>query len=225
LKLKNNPTIMTTIAIVDDHELLRSGLCAIINEFEEYQVIAALDNGKSLTNFLKSNPPPDIILLDINMPIMDGYETADWIKLNLLDTKVLVLSMLENDGAIIRMLKNGARGYILKDSSPKDFKRALNAIRDSGYFINELVSNRMIHYINKSDSADISISPIHQLSINELSFLHHVCTDKTYKEIAEEMNLSPRTIDTYRDNLFKKLLIKTRTGLAMFAIRNKLIEI
>jgi len=216
---------MTTIVIVDDHELLRTGLCAIINGFEEYQVIAALDNGKSLTNYLRSNPPPDILLLDITMPIMDGYETAAWVKLNLLDTKVLVLSMLENDGAIIRMLKNGARGYILKDSNPKDFKRALNAIRDKGYFINELVSNRMIHYINKSDSADISISPIHQLSINELSFLHHVCTDKTYKEIAEEMNLSPRTIDTYRDNLFKKLLIKTRTGLAMFAIRNKLIEI
>ena len=216
---------MTTIAIVDDHELLRKGLSAIIDGFEEYQVVAELDNGKSLINFLKSNPPPDIILLDITMPIMDGYETASWIKLNLLDTKVLVLTMLENDGAIIRMLKNGARGYILKDSNPKDFFRALNVIRDAGYFINELVSNRMIHYINKSDSADISISPIHQLSMNELSFLHHVCTDKTYKEIAEEMHLSPRTIDTYRDNLFKKLLIKTRTGLAMFAIRNKLIEI
>ena len=216
---------MTTIAIVDDHELLRKGLSAIIDGFEEYQVVAELDNGKSLINFLKSNPPPDIILLDITMPIMDGYETASWIKLNLLATKVLVLTMLENDGAIIRMLKNGARGYILKDSNPKDFFRALNVIRDAGYFINELVSNRMIHYINKSDSADISISPIHQLSMNELSFLHHVCTDKTYKEIAEEMHLSPRTIDTYRDNLFKKLLIKTRTGLAMFAIRNKLIEI
>ena len=216
---------MTTIAIVDDHELLRTGISAIIHGFEEYQVVAELDNGKSLTNFLKSNPTPDIILLDISMPIMDGYETSAWIKLNLLETKVLVLSMLENDGAIIRMLKNGARGYILKDSNPKDFLRALNTIRDNGYFINELVSNRMIHYINKSNSADISISPIHQLSINELSFLQHVCTDKTYKEIAEEMNLSPRTIDTYRDNLFKKLLIKTRTGLAIFAIRNKLIEI
>ena len=216
---------MTTIAIIDDHELLRAGLIEIIDDFEEFQVVAALNNGKLLTDFLKSNPPPDIVLLDINMPIMDGYETADWIKLNLLDTKVLVLSMLDNDGAIIRMLKNGALGFILKDCSPTDFKRALIAIRDSGYFINEIVSNRMIHYINKSDSGDISISPIHKLSINELSFLQHVCSDKTYKQIAKEMNLSPRTIDTYRDNLFKKLNIKNRTGLAMFAIRNKLIDI
>jgi len=216
---------MTTIAIIDDHELLRAGLVEIITDFEEFQVVASFNNGKLLLDFLKSNPPPDIVLLDINMPIMNGYETADWIKLNLFDTKVLVLSMLENDGAIIRMLKNGARGYILKDSSPQDFKSALIAIIDSGYFINEIVSNRMIHYINKSDSSDISISPVHKLSINELCFLQHVCSDKKYKDIAKEMNLSPRTIDTYRDNLFKKLQVKNRTGLALFAIRNKLVEI
>lgn len=155
---------------------------------------------------------------------MDGYETAAWIKANLPDTKVLVLSMLENDRAIIRMLKNGARGYILKDSNPKIFKKALNSIRDTGYFINELVSNKLMHYINQDDPLDTQIMPIQSLSTNELTFLKLICTDKTYREIAEEMNLSPRTIDTYRDNLFKKLQIKTRTGLAIFAIRNGLIE-
>jgi len=159
------------------------------------------------------------------MPVMDGYETASWIKANLPDTKVLVLSMLENDGAIIRMLKHGARGYILKDSNPKIFRKALNSIRDSGYFINELVSNKLMHYINQEDSLDAQVMPIQTLSENELTFLKWICTDKTYKEIADEMNLSPRTIDTYRDNLFKKLQIKTRTGLAIFAIKNGIIDI
>ncbi len=133
--------------------------------------------------------------------------------------------MLENDGAIIRMLKNGARGYILKDSNPKIFRKALNSIRDSGYFINELVSNKLMHYINQEESHEAQVMPIQTLSDNELTFLKWICTDKTYKEIADEMNLSPRTIDTYRDNLFKKLQIKTRTGLAIFAIKNSIIDI
>jgi len=216
---------MTTIALVDDHELLRSGLAAIVNTFDGYKVMLEADNGQALIQNLKNKPAPDIILLDITMPIMDGYETSAWIKANLPETKVLVLSMLENDAAIIRMLKNGARGYILKDSNPKIFRKALNSIRDSGYFINELVSNKLMHYINQEESYDAQVTPIQTLSENEMTFLKWICTDKTYKEIAEEMNLSPRTIDTYRDNLFKKLQIKTRTGLAIFAIKNNIIDI
>jgi DNA-binding NarL/FixJ family response regulator len=215
---------MTTVALVDDHELLRTGLAAIVNTFDGYKVIFEASNGKEFIASLKTKPTPDIILLDITMPVMDGYETAAWVKLNLPDTKVLVLSMLENDGAIIRMLKNGARGYILKDSNPKIFRTAMNHIRDTGYYINDLVSNKLMHYINQDDGTEMQVLPMQHLSDNELCFLKLICTDKTYKEIAEDMSLSPRTIDTYRDNLFKKLQIKTRTGLAIFAIRNGLID-
>ncbi len=216
---------MTTVALVDDHELLRSGLAAIINTFDGYKVIMEADNGKVFITNLKGNAAPDIVLLDITMPVMDGYETAGWIKTNLPETKVLVLSMLENDGAIIRMLKNGARGYILKDSNPKIFRSAMNNIRDTGYFINDLVSNKLMHYINQDESTEMQLLPLQHLSDNEIRFLKLICTDKTYKEIAEDMHLSPRTIDTYRDNLFKKLQIRTRTGLAIFAILNGLVEI
>jgi two-component system invasion response regulator UvrY len=215
---------MTTVALVDDHELLRTGLAAIVNTFVGYKVIFEASNGKEFIACLKTKPTPDIILLDITMPVMDGYETAAWIKLNLPETKVLVLSMLENEGAIIRMIKNGARGYILKDSNPKVFRTAMNNIRDTGYFINDLVSNKLMHYINQDDTTEGQIMPMQHLSDNELCFLKLICTDKTYKEIADDMSLSPRTIDTYRDNLFKKLQIKTRTGLAIFAIRNGLID-
>ena len=216
---------MTTVALVDDHELLRSGLAAIINTFDGYKVIMEADNGKVFITNLKGNAAPDIVLLDITMPVMDGYETAGWIKTNLPETKVLVLSMLENDGAIIRMLKNGARGYILKDSNSKIFRSAMNNIRDTGYFINDLVSNKLMHYINQDESTEMQLLPLQHLSDNEIRFLKLICTDKTYKEIAEDMHLSPRTIDTYRDYLFKNLQIRTRTGLAIFAIRNGLVEI
>ena len=216
---------MTNIALVDDHELLRTGLAAIINSFEGFKVAMEANNGKEFIEKVKTKTPPDIVLLDITMPVMDGYETSSWIKANLPQTKVLVLSMLENDTAIIRMLKNGARGYILKDSKPKVFKDALDSIRDSGYFINELVSNKLMHYINHEEVFDTDTFALNTLTDNEVTFLKWICTEKTYKEIADEMCLSPRTIDTYRDNLFKKLDVKTRVGLAIFAIKNSLVTI
>lgn len=216
---------MTFVALVDDHELLRTGLVSIINSFEGFKVVMEANNGKQFIEKVKTKTPPDIVLLDITMPVMDGYETSGWIKNNLPQTKVLVLSMLENDTAIIRMLKNGARGYILKDSKPKVFKDALDSIRDSGYFINELVSNKLMHYINHEEVFDGDTVALNSLTENEVTFLKWICTEKTYKEIADEMCLSPRTIDTYRDNLFKKLDVKTRVGLAIFAIKNGLVNI
>lgn len=216
---------MTFVALVDDHELLRTGLAAIINSFEGFKVVMEANNGKQFIEKVKGKTPPDIVLLDITMPVMDGYETSIWIKANLPKTKVLVLSMLENDTAIIRMLKNGARGYILKDSKPKVFKDALDNIRDSGYFINELVSNKLMHYINHEEVFEGDALALNNLTENETTFLKWICTEKTYKEIADEMCLSPRTIDTYRDNLFKKLDVKTRVGLAIFAIKNGIYNI
>jgi DNA-binding NarL/FixJ family response regulator len=216
---------MTFVALVDDHELLRTGLAAMINSFEGYKVALEANNGQQFIEKIKSKTPPDIILLDITMPQMDGYETSHWIKTNMPQTKILVLSMLENDTAIIRMLKNGARGYILKDSKPKVFKEALDSIRDSGYFINELVSSKLMHYINHEEVFDSDAFALNNLSENEVTFLKWICTEKTYKEIADEMCLSPRTIDTYRDNLFKKLDVKTRVGLAIFAIKNGIVNI
>lgn len=216
---------MTFVALVDDHELLRTGLAAIINSFEGYKVVIEANNGKQFIEKVKIKTPPDIVLLDITMPVMDGYETSIWIKANLPPTKVLVLSVLENDTAIIRMLKNGARGYLLKDSKPKVFKEALDSIRDSGYFINELVSNKLMHYINQEEIFDTDAVVLNTLTENEVTFLKWICTEKTYKQIAEEMCLSPRTIDTYRDNLFKKLDVKTRVGLAIFAIKNGIVNI
>jgi len=216
---------MTLVALVDDHELLRTGLAAIINSFEGYKVILEANNGKHFFEKVDPKNSPDIILLDITMPVMDGYDTSGWLKANMPKAKILVLSMLENDTAIIRMLKNGARGYILKDSKPMVFKEALDNIRDSGYFINDLVSNKLMQYINHEDVFDNDKHTMSNLTDNELIFLKWICTEKTYKEIADEMFLSPRTIDTYRDNLFRKLDVKTRVGLAIFAIKNGIVKI
>lgn len=210
------------IALVDDHSLLRNGLAALINSFEGYKVLFEAENGKDFIRQLKPNSPPDIVLLDITMPQMNGYETAEWIKTNLPETKVLVLSVMENDDAIINMLRKGAKGYILKDSKPDVFREALNSIRDNGFYLNDLVSSKMLYYMNKEKGF---LHASTALTERELQVLKLSCTEKTYKEIADEMTVSPRTIDSYRDSLFEKLGVTSRVGLVLFAIKNGIVKI
>ncbi|HEX7845730.1 MAG TPA: response regulator transcription factor [Chitinophagaceae bacterium] len=209
---------VTQIALVDDHSLLRGSLASLINSFEGFSVSFEADNGKDFIAQLQKFPAPDIVLLDITMPEMNGFETAAWIKTHMPSIRVLVLSMMDNETAIISMLKNGVRGYILKDSKPAVFKQALIDIRDIGFFINDLVSNKMLSYISGNRQEDQS-GIISELSSNERIFLVHCCSDLAYKEIAIEMRLSTRTIEGYRDDLFKKLDINSRVGLALFAVK------
>jgi DNA-binding NarL/FixJ family response regulator len=182
-------------------------------------VLFEANNGKDFIEQLKNYAIPDIVLLDINMPEMNGFDTADWIKQNLPSVKVLVLSVMDTDTIIISMLKKGARGYILKDSKPAVFKQALDHIRDSGFYMNELVNNKMFNYVIREEDKAKETSLISALSVNERTFLQSVCTEMTYKEIAQKMKLSPRTVDGYRDDLLKKLKVQSRIGLVIFAIK------
>jgi DNA-binding NarL/FixJ family response regulator len=212
---------LTYIALVDDHILLRNGLAALINSFNGYQVSFEADHGKEFITMVANQGSPDIVLLDINMPEMNGFETAGWIKDHLPSTKILVLSMMDNESAIISMLKSGAGGYILKDSKPAVFRQALDEIRDKGFFMNDLVTHKMLNYV-KGEEQHTDAATIARLSEKELTFLKLACTEKTYKEIASEMNLSPRTVEGYRDDLFAKLGVMSRVGLVLFAIKNGL---
>lgn len=215
---------VTKIALVDDHSLLRGSLASLINSFEGYKVLFEADNGKEFIQLLQKNTSPDIVLLDITMPEMNGFETAAWIKQHMPSIKVLVLSMMDDDTAIISMLKEGARGYILKDSKPFIFRQALDNIRDKGFFMNELVSNKMLNYVVGEDKKNYA-SVITQLTEKETKFLKLACSEMTYKEIAAELGLSPRTVEGYRDELFKKLGVMSRVGLVMFAIKNGLYKL
>jgi two-component system invasion response regulator UvrY len=217
--------MITSVALVDDHELLRSGLAGLINSFPEYKVLFEAGHGREFIERLDPLNPPKIVLLDITMPVMDGYETADWIKNKLPNTKVLVLSMLSNDMAIIRMLRNGVKGYILKESKPEIFKQALDSVRNNDFYVNELVKNKLINYVTNEDNPTVQTSMLLNVTEGEAQFLRWLCLDKSYKEIAQEMFVGVRTIDTHRDNLFRKLEINTRVGLVVFAIKNGIVSL
>jgi DNA-binding NarL/FixJ family response regulator len=214
----------TKMALADDHVLLRNGLANLLRDLD-YEVLFEADNGKMFTEKLNSDNLPDVVLMDINMPQMDGYETTFWLKQNYPGVRVLALSMYDDENAIIRMLKSGARGYILKDSDPSELKTAIQAILTRGFYHSELVTGRLIHAINTLDQpANSSIKNILGFNDREIEFLKLACTEKTYREIAEQMHLSPRTIEGYRDALFEKLELKSRVGLVVFAIKNGIVS-
>lgn len=213
------------VALADDHVLLRKGLAGVVDSFGDYEVLFEADNGNHFIEQIKKNGEPSLVLLDINMPQMDGYATAQWLKQHHPLVNVIALSMYDNENAIIRMFKAGAKGYILKDSEPPELKKALDSVHQKGYYYSELVTGRLIHSINKMDDAHSDVKNLIELNDRELDFLKFACTEMTYKEIAEKMFLSPRTIDGYRDALFEKLQLKTRVGLVMYAIKNGIVTI
>lgn len=210
---------MIKVALVDDHVILRKSLAVLIGMLQDFKVVIEAGNGKEFIDQLNEQQLPDLVLMDITMPIMDGVETTKWLKQHYPTVKVIALSMIKNDLVVIRMLKNGARGYILKDCEPEELREAMREVHEKGYFYNEMVTPKM-----KGKGLDKQ-EPAVKVMINEgeLNFLRWACTEKTYKEIADEMAVSARTIDGYRDALFQKLNVSTRVGLAIYAIRNELV--
>ncbi|MGC4232507.1 MAG: response regulator transcription factor [Niabella sp.] len=211
-----------SIAIVDDHTMLRKGLANILNEEEGFSVVLEADNGKQFAETIeKKKLQPDIVLLDVHMPEMDGYETAVWIEAHLPLTGVLVLSMNDDEDMVIKMLRCGAKGYILKDADPPELCRAIRDVVNHGYHLSKLVTGKLLFAMNKP--ADIT-SPT-KLSLREKEFLNLCCSDLTYKEIADKMFVSVRTVDGYRDSLFEKLEQKSRVGLVLYAIKHHYFQV
>ncbi len=213
------------ITIVDDHTMFRKGLAALINLFPNYKVLFDAANGQDFIKQLQPKHVPDILLLDIAMPEMDGYTTANWVRVNHPEIKVLALSTMDADAAIIKMIKNGAKGYVLKDAEPTELKRAFDEVLSLGYYYNDLVSRKIMQSVSQLADNSTSLNTFANLTEKELAFLKLACSEKTYFEIAKEMFLSERTIDGYRDALFKKLNVGTRVGLVMYAIRNGLVQL
>jgi two-component system, NarL family, invasion response regulator UvrY len=209
------------VGIVDDHNLLRKALGKLISSFENYSVLFEGDSGKELKTKITQHVVPDIILLDVNMPDMDGYETVRWLNKNYPQVKVLALSMFSDETTIIRMLRLGAKGYILKNIEPEELKEALDSIMKKDFYLSEYISGKIISGLHKDlGNPDEQIA----LSEKEKEFLRLVCSELTYKDIADKMFISHRTVDNYRNVLFEKLKVRSRVGLVMYAIKNGIAE-
>ena len=209
------------VAIADDHTLLRKALGKLISSFEDYSVLFEADNGREIKKKINEHLVPDVILLDVNMPEMDGFETAAWLHKNYPRIKVLALSMFSDERTIIRMLRQGARGYVMKNIDPEELKKALDSVMLKNFYLSEEISGKIISGLNKDVDKAVELP---SLSPREKDFLQLICSEITYKDIAAKMFVSPRTVDEYRNSLFEKLKVKSRVGLVMYAIRNGLAD-
>jgi two-component system invasion response regulator UvrY len=210
------------VAIADDHTLLRKALARLVSSFDDYAILFEADNGKDVKKNVSANNIPDIVLLDVNMPGMDGYETVKWLYENYPQIKVLALSMFSDEKTIIKMLRLGAKGYILKNIEPEELRNALDSVMKKDFYLSEYISGKIISGLHKG-AADPEEKKI-IFSEKEKEFLQLICSDLTYKEIAAKMFVSMRTIEDYRNAMFEKLKVKTRVSLAMYAIKHGLIE-
>jgi len=206
------------IAIADDHAMFRKTLAVLINLFPDYKVLFDAPNGKEFINQLNPEQLPDIALLDINMPVMDGYATSAWLHKNYPALKILVLSTMEDETSIIKMIQCGAKGYVLKDADPAELKFSFDEILTHDYFYNEPGDNSF----NASGIMDISTDTLVQFTQAEIAFLKYAGSELAYKDIAAKMNINMHTLEIMRNTLFTKLGVKTRVGLAIYAIKNKL---
>lgn len=210
------------VGIVDDHNLLRKALAKLVGSFENYSVLFEGDSGKDIKAKITQHIVPDIVLLDVNMPDMDGYETVRWLHKNHPQVKVLALSMFSDENTIIRMLRLGAKGYILKNIEPEELKLALDSIMKKDFYLSEYISGKIISGLHK-DMGNPEDPII--LTDKEKDFLRLICSEMSYKDIADKMFISPRTVENYRNTLFEKLKVRTRVGMVMFAIKNGLVDI
>lgn len=212
------------IALVDDHNLFRKGLIKLINLGDpqnKYNILFEADNGLDLQGKMAYAPFPDIILMDIDMPGLDGFETVDWLIRTHPSIKILVISMVETEAEILRMLRLGVKGYLSKDIEVEDMHRALEAIASNGYYYSEIAAD----VLNQNLSGNKESSTPSYLTEREREFIKLVTTELTYKQIADKMNLSPKTIDGYREALFERLNVKTRVSLALYAVKHGIVQL
>ena len=193
--------------------MIRKAFIELINGFSDFEVIMDAGNGEELIRKMQTaDQLPDICLLDINMPKMDGYETASTIRQKWEDMRILALSGHDSEHCIIKMLRNGANGYISKGMTPAALEQALFGVYHKFFYHSDLVTGRMIHALHNTKRNELNITE------KEMEFLRYCISDLTYKEIAAKMNVSVRTAEGYRDSLFLKLDLKTRAGLVVFAM-------
>jgi DNA-binding NarL/FixJ family response regulator len=209
--------------MIDDHILLRNALSSLINNSGKCKVIFEASNGKELIAQLERNNFPDVVILDLNMPEMDGHQTALYLQQHFPEIKILMLTMYDSELALIRLLKAGVKGFMKKDIHPTELLSAIESVHEFGYYYSAQTSSKLAGlFRDKNEQQHLDKV---MLTENEIDFLKYACSELTYKEIAGNLKMNPRAIDGMRDNLFTKLDVKSRVGLAMYAIKHGVVTV
>lgn len=211
------------IAIADDYKIFREGLKKCIGSDQAMQVILEADNGEELINGFSKNLP-DVVIMDLKMPVMDGMEATQIIRKNFPEVKVLVVTMYDDDKFIIHLMEIGANGYLLKNTEPDEIRKSIYAVYENGYYFNDLVNKALLKKLVIKNNIKPSFKKNIELTERELEVLKLICEEKTAAEIAKEIFLSPRSVEGIRQRLIDKVGVRNTAGIVMFAIKNGIVS-
>ncbi len=216
----------TRIILIDDHTIVRNGLKVLIEKLGPYKIIAEYDNGDSVMQDIDTIAKADLIVMDRSMPGMNGEVLMQALNAQQISTPVLMLTLNEEEAIIIQLFRLGIRGYLKKDCSATILKSAIDSILTTGFYHNEFLtfSLQTTAVTKKKTEQELILD---QLTARERHFLKLVCDEKeyTYQQIADIMQVQPRTVDGYREDLFDKFGIKSKTGLVLFVLKHQLMEV
>jgi len=211
------------IAIADDYKIYRDGLKVGLSSDEGLDVIMEADNGEDLLKGLENNSP-DVIIMDLKMPIMDGMEATKAVRKRYPAIKVLVVTMYDDDKFIIHLMENGANGYLLKNAEPEEIRKSIHAVHENGYYFNDVVNKALLKKLVLKNNLKPSFNQNIDLSEREQEVLKLICEEKTAAEIGKEIFLSPRSVEGIRQRLIEKIGVRNTAGLVMFAVKNGLVD-
>ncbi|MGB0424905.1 MAG: response regulator [Flavobacteriales bacterium] len=213
-----------TVGIAEDHELVRKGFISIVNSFDNIKVVCEACDGQDLVDQFKDGARPNVVLMDLNMPRMDGYQATEWLKVHHPDTKVIALSQEHQEQFVVHMMEIGGKGYLLKNSGPEELEDAIKCVYQRGHYLNEMSSASLMQGMQKR----VRVRPIigeSNFSENEKQILLRLCQGKSANEIAEDLSKSPRTIEKAKSMMMEKAGVKKTVGLVVFALKNGIIEL
>lgn len=217
----NSQTIK--VAIADDHQIFRKGVILSLKPYTNIQFICEADNGEELLECIEAEIP-DVVLLDLRMPKKDGIETTKYLNKNYPHIRILILTMYEDERFVGHLMESGANGYLLKSTEPAEIRQALEDVMENGFYLNNFVNRVLIKKRYSRQRFNPNLNSEITISEREREVLSLVCMEFTAQEIAEKMEISPRTVEAIKDRLMERFGVKNSVGLVFFAMKNSLID-
>ena len=211
------------VAIADDHKIFRKGVILSLRPFTNIKFVLEADNGDQLLEGIAASEP-DVVLMDLRMPGKDGIEATKILSKQYPNIHVIVLSMYEDDRFVSHMMENGASGYLLKNSEPQEIRRAIMDVHEKGYYLNNFVNRILLKKSHAKQKAVPSLNSEITLTDRERDVLKFICMEFTAQEIAQKMEISPRTVEAIKDRLMERFGSKNTAGLVFFAVKNNLVD-
>jgi DNA-binding NarL/FixJ family response regulator len=211
------------VAIADDHKIFRKGVILSLRPFTNIKFVLEANNGEELLNNI-ALAEPDVILMDLRMPVKDGIETTKQISKDYPHIHVIVLSMYEDERFVSHLMENGAQGYLLKNAEPQEIRKAIMDVSEKGYYLNNFVNRILLKKAHSKQKVTPSLT--HEITLNERErdVLKYICMEFTAQEIAQKMDISNRTVEAIKDRLMERFGSKNTAGLVFFAVKNNLVD-